>query len=78
MVSFGFLMNTSQTEITLSSTAYRSRASSSGLSEEQSWVLMQCDSHSDKTVSKLVDVTPGPEVTHMLSCQLFVIIMTDA
>lgn len=72
-------MNTSQAEeITSSSTVRRSRASPSGFSEEQSPVLMQHDSHSDKTVSKHVNVTPVPEVTHMLLCQLSVIIMTDA
>lgn len=66
-------MNTSQAEeITSSSTVCRFRASPSGP------VLMQHDSHSDKTVSKHVNVTPRPEVTHMLLCQLSVIIMTDA
>lgn len=72
-------MNTSQAEeITSSSTVCRSRASPSGFSEEQTPVLMQHDSHSVKTVSKQVNVTPGLEVTHMMLCQLSVIIMTDA
>lgn len=49
---FGIFRNTSRAKETIpSSTVCQATAALSVLSEEQSWVLMLCDSHTDKTVS---------------------------